>query len=139
MHAKNDEMQQPVMKRGIKYLYLYTAGSLKFSCRSDPHREKITRQIYVDNQLFPVQDQSNWPDRFCYGRRPSGSGTVTAARTIYGVKCADYHGAKGVAGTFPRLVSTDTSKAKTIGNYWPYARTVFDFIRSAMPYKLLGW
>jgi cytochrome c len=32
----------------------------------------------------------------------------------------------------------DTTKAKTIGNYWPYATTLFDYVRRAMPYNAPG-
>jgi hypothetical protein len=50
------------------------------------------------------------------------------------------HGRTGVEGPFARLVGPmgDTTKAKTIGNYWPYATTLFDYTRRAMPWNAPG-
>ena len=82
---------------------------------------------------------------------PEGSGTVAQGATIYGAKCASCHGAKGegIAPAYPPLVGRDSAmegfafakdwKApKTIGNYWPYASTVFDYVRRAMPHAAPG-
>jgi cytochrome c len=71
---------------------------------------------------------------------PTGSGTVRTGRAIYAVKCAACHGKTGVEGPYMRLVGPmgDTTKAKTIGNYWPYATTLFDYTRRAMPYNAPG-
>lgn len=77
---------------------------------------------------------------------PAGSGTVAAGATIFAAKCANCHGAKGegMAPAYPALIgrdpkgenfvfSTDWRITRTIGNYWPYATTVFDYVRRAMP------
>lgn len=69
---------------------------------------------------------------------PPGSDTVPEGRAIYAAKCASCHGATGVEGPYNRLVSSDTSRAKAIGNYWPYATTLFDYIRRAMPFNAPG-
>lgn len=69
---------------------------------------------------------------------PTGEGHVQEGRLIYATKCASCHGAGGVGGPFNQLVATDTSKAKAIGNYWPYATTVFDYIKRAMPFNAPG-
>lgn len=71
---------------------------------------------------------------------PDGSGNVSDGRKIYAIKCAACHGVTGKEGPFNRLVGAmdDTTKAKTIGNYWPYATTVFDYIRRTMPYNAPG-
>ena len=72
---------------------------------------------------------------------PKGSGTVLTGKAIYATKCAVCHGATGTEGPQGALVSPagDTArKVKTIGNYWPYATTVFDYIRRAMPYNQPG-
>jgi mono/diheme cytochrome c family protein len=71
---------------------------------------------------------------------PSGSGDVPAGRVLYAEKCAACHGLTGREGPEQRLVGPmgDTTKAKTIGNYWPYATTVFDYIRRAMPKNAPG-
>jgi cytochrome c len=69
---------------------------------------------------------------------PAGSGTVQQGRKVYAQKCASCHGANGLEGPYSHLVSSDTSKARTIGNYWPYATTVFDYIKRAMPFTSPG-
>lgn len=71
---------------------------------------------------------------------PPGSGTARQGKAIYAVKCAACHGKTGVEGPYTRLVGPmgDTTHAKTIGNYWPYATTLFDYTRRAMPYYTPG-
>lgn len=71
---------------------------------------------------------------------PPGSGDALTGQTIYIAKCASCHGSTGREGPSPRLVGAigDTGKAKTIGNYWPYSTTVFDYIRRAMPLNAPG-
>lgn len=68
---------------------------------------------------------------------PKGSGDAVTGLAIYTAKCAACHGATGREGPFPKLVG-DTGKVHTIGNYWPYATTVFDYIRRAMPVNAPG-
>jgi len=69
---------------------------------------------------------------------PPGSGTPEQGRVVYETSCLACHGEEGVGGLQDRLVgglgSLDTDKpVKTIGSFWPYATTVFDYIRRAMP------
>lgn len=72
---------------------------------------------------------------------PAGSGTAMQGAPIYAAKCASCHGAKGEGGAGPRLVGGQgTLKApavpiQTVGSYWPYATTVFDFVRRTMPWN----
>lgn len=69
---------------------------------------------------------------------PAGSGNALSGKEIYLVKCLPCHSGSFQAG--PQLIS-DTlkvSRTKTIGNYWPYASTVFDYINRAMPYNSPG-
>ena len=76
---------------------------------------------------------------FADGRNlPLGSGTVKQGQTIYAQQCASCHGVKGEGGAGDQLVGGRGSLAsakpiKTIGSYWPYAPTLFDYIRRAMP------
>ena len=70
---------------------------------------------------------------------PPGSGTPKQGASVYAVKCAACHGAEGVSGINDRLAGgqgtlNSAAPVKTIGSYWPYATTVFDFVRRAMPY-----
>ena len=78
---------------------------------------------------------------------PTGSGTAATGAQIFAVKCAACHGAGGVGGPNGSLVTTasvpgkqpgKSNAARVIGNYWPYATTVFDYIRRAMPFSQPG-
>jgi S-disulfanyl-L-cysteine oxidoreductase SoxD len=70
---------------------------------------------------------------------PPGSGTPAEGARIFTAACAICHGDPGQGGTAPRLVGgigtlATTDPIKTVGSYWPYATTVFDYIRRAMPF-----
>lgn len=81
---------------------------------------------------------------------PPGSGTIDEGELVYAAKCAVCHGKTGVEGPNDRLVvhSADESfpdasdanswQHRTIGNYWPYATTLFDYIRRSMPMNIPG-
>lgn len=69
---------------------------------------------------------------------PAGRGSVTQGAALFAAQCAACHGATGREGPDPVLVGGQGSLAtakpvQTIGSYWPYATTVFDYIRRAMP------
>jgi len=71
---------------------------------------------------------------------PAGSGSVASGKTIYAQQCAACHGAKGEGKPADQLVGgrgtlASANPVKTIGSFWPYATTVFDFINRAMPYN----
>lgn len=75
---------------------------------------------------------------------PPGAGTPAQGARIYAEKCAQCHGPDGKGGvagvTASPLVGggpiTDISASmKTIANFWPYAPTLFDYIRRAMPWQ----
>jgi cytochrome c len=69
---------------------------------------------------------------------PPGSGSVAHGREVFEQQCAACHGAQGEGGVGDRLVGGQGTLAtpkpiKTVGSYWPYAPTLFDYIRRAMP------
>lgn len=70
---------------------------------------------------------------------PAGSGTVAAGEKLYQQQCASCHGDKGQGGPANRLVgggALNTDKpVKTVGSFWPYSTTIFDYIRRAMPHQ----
>ncbi len=68
---------------------------------------------------------------------PPGRGTVGDGARVYGEQCADCHGEEGVDGPYDRLVGGQ-KPTKTIGSYWPYATTVFDYVRRTMPFDAPG-
>src|SRR6185369_618978 len=70
---------------------------------------------------------------------PPGSGTAAAGARVYSAKCAICHGENGKGGTNAKLIGgepiKDMESEKTIANFWPYATTLFDYIRRAMPWR----
>jgi S-disulfanyl-L-cysteine oxidoreductase SoxD len=77
------------------------------------------------------------------GGLPPGRGTVAEGRDLYAQACAGCHGEKGDDGTAPKLRGGQGSLASakplpTVGSYWPYAETLFDYIRRAMPFDRPG-
>ena len=73
---------------------------------------------------------------------PAGSGTVAGGATVYAQRCASCHGANGEGGAGDQLVSTtpwgEWPVDAAVGNYWPYATTLYDYIVRAMPMDAPG-
>lgn len=71
---------------------------------------------------------------------PPGAGTAAIGAAVYASKCHSCHGDKGTGKPNDQLVGGQGSLAgprpvRTIGSYWPFATTVFDYVRRAMPYQ----
>src|SRR5215207_9385651 len=69
---------------------------------------------------------------------PPGSGTVKQGAAVYAAKCEACHGAKGAGKPADALVGgtgtlANANAVRTVGSYWPYATTLFDYVRRAMP------
>ena len=82
---------------------------------------------------------------------PEGEGTAASGAPLYAAQCATCHGANGEGGIADRLVGYDPASAPpfgpryeawrgdgpdvpfSVGNYWPYATTLYDYILRAMP------
>lgn len=115
--------------------------------------------------IKPLTDSLKRPAKFGFGRKataqeiaawdidirpdgkglPAGQGDVKTGRILYARKCAVCHGVDGTEKPGVKLPgnalvgdTSASSKPKTIGNYWPYATTLFDYMRRAMPYNLPG-
>jgi len=74
---------------------------------------------------------------------PPGSGDAATGSQIYEANCRACHGERGQGGISDALVGGRGSLAgsnpqQTIGSYWPYATTLFDYVRRAMPYQSPG-
>lgn len=81
---------------------------------------------------------------------PPGRGTVAEGAAVYTAKCVACHGTTGKEGPFDRLVGREPRDGfpfgreprllsqRTIGNYWPYATTLYDYINRAMPFTEPG-
>ncbi|MGE3509373.1 MAG: c-type cytochrome [Vicinamibacterales bacterium] len=74
---------------------------------------------------------------------PDGRGSVADGAAVYAAKCASCHGPRGEGATADRLVATEAADTfafgrdpklpRAIGNYWPYATTLYDYIARSMP------
>ena len=74
---------------------------------------------------------------------PPGSGTAAEGRNIYSVRCTECHGASGREGPHDILVGGQGTLAsdtplKTVGSFWPFAPTLWDYINRAMPFETPG-
>jgi len=82
---------------------------------------------------------------------PSGAGTAAEGASVFAAKCAGCHGPEG-KGTpvamalvgrnpgdaFDFAAAQDKERTKTVGNYWPYATTLYDYVHRAMPFDKPG-
>ena len=72
---------------------------------------------------------------------PPGSGTPKQGEAVYASKCLACHGEKGAGKPNDALVggigslAGDKPAIKTVGSFWPYATTIFDYVRRSMPYN----
>jgi S-disulfanyl-L-cysteine oxidoreductase SoxD len=71
---------------------------------------------------------------------PPGHGSVTQGAEVFASKCVACHGAEGQGKPMDRLVGgqgtlSNLKPVKTVGSYWPYATTLYDFIHRAMPFN----
>ncbi len=102
---------------------------------------------------------SNHPDTFGLGRAatageiealdidvrpdgtglPAGQGTAADGARTWARACGGCHGQEGEGGTAAPVVGRDpSSRPPTVGNYWPYATTLYDYINRAMPRNAPG-
>ena len=75
---------------------------------------------------------------------PPGRGTASEGEAVYAAKCQACHGEKGAGKPTTRslalvggigTLAPDKTPMKTVGSYWPYATTLFDYVRRAMPFQ----
>lgn len=109
-----------------------TAGTLAMAAGESPGLGKP-----VDAAALKAIDISVGPSG---ATLPAGSGDAVAGADVYAQKCASCHGADGKSGKglADPLVGgtgslTTAKPVKTVGSFWPYATTLFDYTRRAMP------
>lgn len=74
---------------------------------------------------------------------PPGSGSVAEGRVVFEEHCARCHGSAGEGGVGARLVGGQGTlptprPLKTVGSFWPYATTLWDYVNRAMPFDKPG-
>ena len=97
---------------------------------------------YKDIGRSPTEEEIRaWDDAIGPAGKelPPGSGTARNGAEVYAGKCAMCHGPDGEGTALaPRLVGgkgtlTSPKPVLTVGSYWPFATTIFDYVRKAMP------
>ena len=105
---------------------IWSPAVLADSGFSEPATAEDIKLVYLS--VFP--DGENLPE---------GSGTAEQGKAPYEMYCTACHGVEGEGTLANKLVggrgTLDTdAPEKTVGSYWPYATTVFNYIRRSMPY-----
>ena len=135
-------------RHGIWFLLLgamaasYSIGAI---AQSKPSTKPLGIGRVATTEEIKALDIDVMPD----GRGlPPGSGTVADGAKVYAAKCASCHGKNGEGSSAERLVALDSGKnfdfatngklPRAIGNYWPYATTLYDYTYRAMPFMQPG-
>ena len=127
-----------------KFLPILSGVCMGFACLITPAAWSADQEVVAYGLGHPAtaRDIQPWnidvsPD----GQGlPSGQGTAKHGAQIFAMKCAGCHGPTGREGPNDVLVgghgSLQTAQPlKTIGSYWPYATTLYDYLRRAMPFN----
>jgi len=123
--------------RLLPILFLFPIIS---ACHST--HEKIVPRLGVPASQELIQQWNT--DVFSNGEGlPAGQGTAIAGEAIYQKYCLSCHGLDGTGDSADELAGaehslTDNPPDKIMGQYWPYATTLFDFTRRAMPLNSPG-
>lgn len=132
---------------------LAAAALVVLSCRGADERGRAARptQYRTIGRTADSAELRAWDiDVNPAGRGlPAGRGTYAAGAAVFAQKCASCHGPHGEGiGPYPKLIGReprtgfpfgqDPRLVKTIGNYWPYATTIYDYVHRAMPLTAPG-
>jgi len=128
---------------------LAVVAGCKVDSRTDYLGDKVPKRIGVGRTPTATEIAAVDIDVSPDGKGlPAGSGTPAQGATVYASSCASCHGANGEGmATYPQLIggpkdpvnfASDYKIPRTIGNYWPYATSLYDYIRRAMPLTAPG-
>lgn len=132
-HCHSREGGNPATLKPFMVLMLLITSLFCFNIKAEPESPNLGTEITTE-ELAPYKI-SVFPN----GKRlPKGQGSVSEGKKIYQGKCQACHGEGGVGDSGEQLAGaihslTDEWPEKTIGTYWPYATTLFDFTRRSMP------
>jgi mono/diheme cytochrome c family protein len=134
--------------RGFLVLIL---GALLGACQVADHGQTAAPSLYgIGTPAAPAEVAALNLDVSPSGEGlPQGRGDAIAGERIYQAQCASCHGAKGEGvAPYPALVGrepregfsfgNDPKLVRTVGNYWPSATGLFDYIRRTMPLTAPG-
>jgi cytochrome c len=124
-------------------------AACRVDSRTDYLGDKVPKRIGVGRTPTPAEIAAENIDVSPDGAGlPAGHGTAAQGAPVYAATCASCHGAKGEGmGSYPQLLggpkgtvdfASDYKIPRTIGNYWPYATSLYDYIRRAMPLTAPG-
>ena len=128
---------------------LLAAAACRLDARDDYLGDKDPKRFALGHAPTPAELATEDIDVSPNGEGlPAGRGTAAQGEAVFANTCAVCHGKNGEGmGPYPQLIggpkgnidfSTDAKIPRTIGNYWPYASTLFDYIRRAMPLTAPG-
>jgi mono/diheme cytochrome c family protein len=124
-------------------------AACKVDARRDYLGDRAPQRLMIGTPVTPQEVAAADIDVLPNGAGlPPGRGTAAEGAKVYAASCASCHGPNGEGqGTYPALIggprgtfdfASDPKMVRTIGNYWPYATTVFDYVRRAMPLTAPG-
>jgi mono/diheme cytochrome c family protein len=134
---------------GLVTAILLGAAACRVDSRSDALGDKAPKRFGLGRTPSAAEIAAEDIDVSPNGAGlPAGSGTAAQGAPIFAASCASCHGAKGEGqGSYPQLIggprgvvdfASDYKIPRTIGNYWPYATSLYDYIRRAMPLTAPG-
>jgi len=138
------------MRRALVITVALAVASCRADARDDYLGDKAPKQLGLGRAATAAEVAALDIDVSPNGAGlPAGSGTPEQGATVFAASCASCHGknGEGTPPLYPQLVggpkgafnfATDFKIPRTIGNYWPYATTVFDYVRRAMPLTTPG-
>ena len=114
---------------GLLFISLFSA-----SIYADADYQKLGKPAH------DLSSQSQWnlsiaPDGI---NLPEGKGTAAEGKKLFALQCSGCHGPEGIGASADPLMGevgslTSEYPEKTVNSYWPYATTLFDYIRRSMP------
>ena len=144
MHAR----AAAVITASLMAMALASAAAQTSSSTAPARRQSSLQQLGIGRPATP-EEIAAWDDDVMADGTglPPSRGTAADGAPIFAARCASCHGRTGKEGPSDVLVgaqpasgfpfSREPALPHTIGNYWPYATTVFDYIRRAMPPRLV--
>lgn len=122
----------PMLKKLLSITVIVSAAALPFLASS---QETVRLGTPISEDQLAEFDLVAEPNGNGF---PAGSGTARQGKAVYDANCAACHAenGEGISGNTVIVggdMQSEGPPLRTVGSYWPYASTVFDFVRRAMP------